>query len=582
MLKTYKIYYRFIFRYKLWFVLFAVSLVALSVLESIQPYFFRLVIDLVPTGDWRLLLNVLFVYVAVRFGKLAADLATYYFGDKVLLPAARDARLAVFRQIQELDFAYHINKSTGSMISAIKRGDGAFFEFWHAINVNATRAVIGFIVMVVMIGVVQKEIMLILLFGMGSILFFAYFLLKYNLVTRRIFNKSEDDISAVIVDNLINYETVKLFAKENAEYKRLKHKFKHWIWALWKFANSFRLIDLTVGIIGNLTFLAAVLLGWYELKNGMITTGEYVMILGFISAFYYRMFDFIYNLRKLAKFHADLTKYFDVFNYQTLVKDPLRPEKLKQVKGEIVFNQVSFSYPEGKEHALHDVSLDIPAGQSVALVGHSGAGKTTLVKLLLRFYDPDKGQILFDGTDIRRFKKSYLRSLMGVVPQDPILFNETIAYNIGYAADTTDLEKIKEAAKLANLDKFISSLPNGYQTIVGERGVKLSGGQKQRLAIARMILANPKVIIFDEATSQLDSESERLIQDALLKVSKDKTVIIIAHRLSTIVWVDKIVVMEDGKVAEVGKHHELIEKDGLYAKFWKLQTEEREEVYTSF
>ena len=256
MLKTYKIYYRFILRYKWWLLVFAVSLVTLSVLESIQPYFFRLVIDLVPTGDWGLVLKVLFVYVAVRFGKLAADLATYYFGDKVLLPAARDARLAVFRKIQELDFAYHINKSTGAMISTIKRGDGAFFEFWHAINVNATRAVIGFIVMVVMIGTVQTEIMLILIFGMGVILFLAYFLLKYNLATRRLFNQAEDDISAVIVDNLINYETVKLFAKENQEYRRLKQKFKHWLWALWKFANSFRLIDLTVGVVGNLTFLA--------------------------------------------------------------------------------------------------------------------------------------------------------------------------------------------------------------------------------------------------------------------------------------------------------------------------------------
>ncbi len=582
MLKTYKLYYRFLWRYKGWLILFAVSLVGLSVTESIQPYFFRLVIDLVPTGQWDLVLKVLLGFIGIRFLKLALDLTTYYFGDKVLIPAAKDARLAVFRQIQDLDFAFHLTKSTGSMISAIKRGDIAFFEFWHAINVNATRAVIGFIVMVVMIGTVQKEIMLILIFGMGLILFLAYFLLRYNLATRKLFNQAEDDLSAVIVDNLINYETVKLFAKEKKEYLRLKDKFRFWFLALWKFANSFRLIDLTIGVVGNLTFFAAVLVGWYELKNGMITTGEYVMVLSFISAFYYRMFDFIYNLRKLAKFHADLTKYFEVFKHETLVKDPEKPTKLKRVRGEVTFDHVHFSYPEGKEHALHDFSLRIRAGQSVALVGHSGAGKTTVVKLLLRFYDPDKGRILFDGVDIRQFEKSYLRSLIGVVPQDPILFNESIAYNIGYAAETDDLELIRKAAKMANLDEFIQTLPQGYETIVGERGVKLSGGQKQRLAIARMILADPKIIIFDEATSQLDSESEKLIQDALLKVSRHKTVIIIAHRLSTVVWVDKIVVMEDGRIIEVGKHQDLIKKAGLYAKFWQLQTEEREEAYVSF
>ena len=380
------------------------------------------------------------------------------------------------------------------------------------------------------------------------------------------------------MDNLINYKTVKLFAKEKKEYLRLKDKFRFWFLDLWKFANSFRLIDLVVGVIGNLTFLAAVLLGWWELKNDLITTGEYVMVLSFISAFYYRMFDFVYNLRKLAKFHADLTKYFEVFKHKAIVKDPTNPTQLKRVRGEITFNHVHFSYPEGKEHALYDFSFRIWSGQSVALVGHSGAGKTTVVKLLLRFYDPDKGRILFDSVDIRQFEKSYLRSLIGVVPQDPILFNESIAYNIGYAVETDDLELIRKAAKMANLDGFIQTLPQGYETVVGERGVKLSGGQKQRLAIARMILADPKVVIFDGATSQLDSESEKLIQDALLKVARHKTVIIIAHRLSTVVWVDKIVTMEAGKIVEAGRHDWLLKQNGLYAKFWSLQTERGEEL----
>ncbi len=582
MLKTYKIYYRFILKYKWQFILFNVFLLVLGVSESIQPYFYRLIIDTIPSQNWSKLLLILLLYVAVRVTKLIFDLLTYFVGDMVLLSAAKDARAAVFHQIQELDFAFHLSKSTGSMISAIKRGDGAFFEFWHTVNINAVRAIIGFIVMIVMVSTVRWDIVFVLVGGMVLTLFVSFFLLKYNLVTRKAFNREEDHISATIVDNLINYETVKLFGKEDQEYSRLQGQFHSWLSALWRFANSFRLIDIVVGVIGNLTFLAATLLGWYQLKQGLISTGEYIMILGFISSFYYRMFDFIYNLRKLAKFHADLTKYFSVFHFKTLVKDPLKPTNLKQVKGEIVFDHVHFSYPEGKEHALHDVNLKIKPGQSIALVGHSGAGKTTVVKLLLRFYDPDKGRILLDKIDIRHFSKSQLRSFIGVVPQDPILFNESIAYNIGYAAETTDPKLIEYAARMANLDHFIGTLPHGYDTLVGERGVRLSGGQKQRLAIARMILANPQIIIFDEATSQLDSESEKLIQDALWKVSRHKTVIIIAHRLSTVVGVDHIVVMDEGKIIEAGKHVDLLKQNGVYAKFWRLQTEGKLTSATKF
>ncbi|MBU0974311.1 ATP-binding cassette domain-containing protein [Patescibacteria group bacterium] len=206
-------------------------------------------------------------------------------------------------------------------------------------------------------------------------------------------------------------------------------------------------------------------------------------------------------------------------------------------------------------------------------VGHSGAGKTTITKLLMRFFDPDSGKVTIDGVDIADLTKTNLRSFMGVVPQEPILFNDSIVYNIGYGASTSNLEEVVAAAKMANLHDFISDLPKGYDTKVGERGVKLSGGQKQRLAIARMILSTPDIIIFDEATSQLDSESERLIQDAFWKASKNKTTIIIAHRLSSITRAGKIVVMDGGKIAEIGNHEQLLEKNGLYNKFWKLQTE---------
>ncbi|RLF02906.1 MAG: hypothetical protein DRJ64_08850 [Thermoprotei archaeon] len=280
-------------------------------------------------------------------------------------------------------------------------------------------------------------------------------------------------------------------------------------------------------------------------------------------------------MRVVMKNYSDLTDYFGILDKNTVVKDPAKPIKMKNIKGEIEFSNVSFSYKEGKQNALKKFSLRIRAGQSVAFVGKSGVGKTTIIKLLLRFFDVNSGSITVDGVDIRKFAKDELRSHLGVVPQEPVMFNNTIAYNIGYGATRVSKREIEAAAKMAYLDEFIAELPKGYKTNVGERGVKLSGGQKQRLAIARMILSDPDIVIFDEATSQLDSESEKYIQDAFWEASENKTTIIIAHRLSTVVKADKIVVMDESGIAEIGSHRELVnKKDGLYKKYWDLQVEE--------
>jgi ATP-binding cassette subfamily B protein len=263
-----------------------------------------------------------------------------------------------------------------------------------------------------------------------------------------------------------------------------------------------------------------------------------------------------------------------VLDEKILVSDPKKPIAITgRVAGEIEFKGISFNYPENNKSAVSEIDLKIGAGQSVALVGSSGVGKTTLVKLLLRFFDPTSGAITIDGVDIRKIKKSLLRAMMGVVPQEPIMFNNTIGYNIAYGLPNATAREIVAAARMANLADFIETLPKKYETSVGERGVKLSGGQKQRLAIARMILKNPDIIVFDEATSQLDSATEKLIQDAFWQAAKNKTAIVIAHRLSTIIRAEKIVVMEKGRIVEVGTHRQLISnKGGLYTNFWKLQS----------
>ena len=281
-----------------------------------------------------------------------------------------------------------------------------------------------------------------------------------------------------------------------------------------------------------------------------LSVGEYVYILGFVTSFFPQFFEMVYEFRNIAKQFADIEIYFSFFDREVIVRDPEKPVERQHVRGEIEFKGVTFGYPESRGTALRNFNLTIREGESVAFVGKSGVGKTTLVKLLMRFYDVQKGEITIDGYDIRKFAKARLRSFIGVVPQETVLFNDTIGFNIAYGADKPSQKAIRAASKMAHLDEFVGSLSKKYETMVGERGVKLSGGQKQRLAIARMILSDPDIIIFDEATSQLDSESEKAIQDAFWKARENKTTIIIAHRLSTVVRADKIVVMERGKLVE--------------------------------
>ena len=410
---------------------------------------------------------------------------------------------------------------------------------------------------------------MILIFIINGII--SWRLVKINIQRRTAFNLAEDKISGIITDNLINYETVKFFAQEQREETRLEQEFEDWSVKIWEYFNSFRLMDLTIGTLSTLGVLLIFQIIIQKLINGEITTGDMIMVATFLTGFYYQFFHLLYKLRNIAKCYVDLENYFSILDNEILIKDPESPIKVKGIKGEIKFKNINFKYPESKKNVLNNINLHIKPNESVAFVGRSGVGKTTLIKLLLRFYDADKGAVLIDGIDIKNFTKSQLRSFIGIVPQEPILFNNTIEFNIGYGNEKAKRKDIVRVSKMANLHDFIESLPKKYKTQVGERGIKLSGGQKQRLAIARMILSNPEIIIFDEATSQLDSNSEKLIQNSLWKISKNKTLLIIAHRFSTVRRAKRIVVMEKGKIAETGSHEQLIKKKGLYYYFWRLQ-----------
>ncbi len=571
MLKNLKKFYQFLFTYPKPFIGFLFALLGLSITQNIQPYFYKLFIEAAPSLDKDLLIKLLVVFISVKLANLLFDILTYMIGDLALFPASRDARVAVVKKIQDLDFAYHTEKSTGSLISTIRRGDSAFFSLFHS-NIRIIRIIIGFIIALTYFSFTHPAIAVLIFLSITINLFLGKFLIKKNIKTRVDFNKTEDKVTGVIVDNLLNYETVKYFAKEDWEIRRLNRKFVPWMKKLWDYSMSFRYFDIGIGLPANLSFFLILLFAINQTIKGAYSVGDLALIIGFLQNFFGQFFDLLWGSREIAKNFTDLSKYFSILDQKVQVKDPKRAIRLKKVSGEISFDNLSFSYPEGKSEAIKNMDLQVRQGESIAFVGRSGAGKSTIVKLLMRFYDPQKGLIKIDGVDIKKLKKSHLRSFVGIVPQEPILFNNTIAFNIAYGLSRPKLQEIKAAAKMANLSDFIETLPKKYETNVGERGIKLSGGQKQRLAIARMILSDPEIIVFDEATSSLDSESEKLIQDAFWKMSQNKTTIIIAHRLSTVMRADKIVVMEDGKIEEVGSHRSLLRNPkSLYRHFWNLQ-----------
>jgi len=565
-------FYSFIFKYKWVFGALLGTLMVSVVLENIGPYIMKLLVDAATTGQFGKIGKLLLYYVGARMAANLIDALSYTIGDGVMIPASRDARIKIFKYIQDLDFAYHVNKNTGSLISAFKRGDGAFYSLFFNLHQEVLRTVLGLVVVLFFFAGVDQSILWLMVAMAAANGTAMYWLIRLNMKQRKEFNDAEDNISGIITDNLINYETVKFFAQEKAEEGRLRKTFENWTKKFWGFANSFRVMDITVGTISNLGMFLILGVAINRLKQGTIGVGDFVMVSSFVVGFYYRFFGLFFQMRNIVKAFIDIEKYFEILDQRVEVKDPENPKEIKNIEGKIEFKKVSFAYPGNRKKVVENFDLKIEPGESVAFVGRSGAGKTTLVKLLLRFYDLKKGKIVVDGTDIRQMNKGYLRSLLAVVPQEPILFNNTIGFNIGYGKENVNMREIRAAAKEANLAEFIESLSKKYETQVGERGIKLSGGQKQRLAIARAMLCDPKILIFDEATSNLDSESERLIQEALWKTAKDRTLLIIAHRFSTIRRADKIVVLQHGRVVEAGKHEELVKiKEGVYQKLWTLQ-----------
>ncbi len=492
--------------------------------------------------------------------------------DNYLIKAARDLKIMVFDKLHELDFDFHAEKRSGSIISLIRRGDQAFWSF----NFEIVRGLFPILVDLIFISTVffslDQRLGFVILISFFANLLVALAIIKKNIKVREKLNDEEDKISGIIGDNLINYETVNIFAQEHQEQLRLRRQYKYWIDAVWSYANTFRIIELWTGALFLGSIVLIVLIGIEGIENKSLSTGDFAITMTYSFGFFPRLSDLIFRLRELAKHYTDLGKYFDVLAIDVKVKEDPNASNLNVTKGQIDFVEVDFGYTKS-DSVLKNISLTIKPKETIAFVGKSGAGKTTLTKLLMRFYDPQKGKILIDGQDISQVTKKSLRSNIGLVPQDASLFNNSLEYNLNYAKPNINKFFTRKAANLAHLATFIDKLPEKYKTVVGERGIKLSGGQRQRLAIARAFIEDAPIIIFDEATSQLDSESEKIIQESFWELAKDKTTIIIAHRLSTIMKADRIVVLDNGEIAEMGTHKELNKiRNGIYKNLWDLQT----------
>ncbi|MEE9927517.1 ABC transporter ATP-binding protein/permease [Microvirgula aerodenitrificans] len=512
-----------------------------------------------------------------------ARLATGVFGElrdavfaKVTQRAIRRIALQVFAHLQRLSLRFHLERQTGGMSRDIERGTRGigFLLNFMLFNILPTLLEIA-LVAFILLGRYHWSFAAVTFGTIAIYILFTLAVTEWRMVYRRSMNDLDSQANSKAIDALLNFETVKYFGNEKYEVARYDRNLASWEESAIKNQTSLNLLNAGQGAI--IAIGVALLMGMAAngVVTGQMSIGDLVLVNAYLIQLYapLNFLGFVY--REIKHSLADMEKMFTLMEVGEEIADKPDAQTLSTRSAAIRFDQVDFHY-DPKRQILHDVSFDIPAGHTVAVVGSSGAGKSTLSRLLFRFYDVTGGAIRINGHDIRDYTQASLRAQIGIVPQDTVLFNDTIYYNIAYGRPEASEAEVIEAARAARIHEFVSQLPDGYRTQVGERGLKLSGGEKQRVAIARTLLKNPPILVFDEATSALDSETEKAIQAELAAIAANRTTLIIAHRLSTIIDADQIVVMEQGRIVERGAFRKLVERDGRFAEMWRLQLQEEE------
>jgi ABC-type transport system involved in Fe-S cluster assembly fused permease/ATPase subunit len=549
-------------------------LVASKSANMMTPLLYGAAVDLV-NGSSGFAMSALGVLVAgyalARLGQQVFAEAKQYLFAKVAQRAVRGAAMTAFRYLHSLSLQFHMDRQTGGMTRAIDRG---------AKGIEFMLTIAFFEVLPLFVEVVFVSVILWSLFGGAyaavtfiTVLAYIYFTIRvteWRIRFRRAMNTADEAAATRAVDSFLNYETVKYFNAEEVEAQRYDEAMKTYEKMAVKSTTSLSVVNIGQGGIIAIGLMIMMIMAGFDIQNGQLTIGDFVAVNTYLLQLYLPLNFLGWVYRELRQALVDMERMFGLLDEKLDIADRDGTAPLVISGGDLVFDNVHFSY--GDRAILKGVSFRVPAGKRVAIVGPSGSGKTTISRLLFRFYDPQSGAVRLDGQDLRDVTQNSLRAAIAVVPQDTVMFNASIGYNIGYGREDATQADIENAARLAAIDTFIAKLPQGYETMVGERGLKLSGGEKQRVAIARAILKRPYVFLFDEATSALDSRTEKEIQQALNDVSENQTTLMIAHRLSTIVHADEIIVLADGEVTERGTHQDLMHKRGLYFAMWQRQS----------
>ncbi len=540
------------------------------------PFLLKYLVDSLEQQDLQsvapaLLMGLVLAYGAARFSNVFfAELRDTIFG-KVTERAMRRIGLQVFRHVHALDLEFHLNRRTGGLARDIERGITgiSFLMRFFVFNIAPTLFEIAMVVGILLFNY-GISFALITLVSVSAYGLFSLRATEWRTQFVREMNAADSASNTRAVDSLLNFETVKYFTNEEFEARRYDRELANW--ELARRRNRLSLFGLNGGqaLIIAIAQTSMIGLAAWQVREDILTLGDFILINQFMIQLFLPLNFLGFVFREIKGSMANIEALFTLMAVKPGVVDAPDARPLAVGAGRIDFEHLDFGYSADRT-ILRDVSFSVAAGHKVAVVGASGAGKSTLVKLLFRFYDPDGGRILVDGQDIRQVTQASLRRAIGIVPQDTVLFNDSIFENVRYGNPEADDDRVREAIRLAHLDAFIAALPRGADTLVGERGLKLSGGEKQRVSIARTILKRPPILVFDEATSSLDSKSERAILSALREISRDHTSLVIAHRLSTVVDADTIVVLDDGRVVESGSHRELLNHGGRYAELWRAQ-----------
>jgi ATP-binding cassette subfamily B protein len=540
------------------------------------PLVMKQIVDALDTRQAPLVLPValLVTYGALRLSTtLFAELRDIVF-VRVAKRAIRRVALEVFRHLHSLSLRFHLERQTGGVSRDIERGTRGISSLLSYMLFSIIPVVLEFgLVAAVLLAKFDWRFPAVTFAAVAVYIAFTIVVTEWRMDIRRRANEFDSRANTRAVDSLLNYETVKYFNNEEFEAQRYDEHLRQYEAAEVRNEASLGLLNIGQSLIIATAVTLLMLLAADGVVAGALTLGDLVLVNGLLIQLYIPLNFLGMVYREIKQSLADMDRMFRLLRENREVEDGPGARPLELRGGAVAFEGVGFAY-EARRGILDDVSFAIPAGRTVAVVGASGAGKSTLARLLYRFYDVQRGRVSIDGQDIRDCTQTSVRAAIGIVPQDTVLFNDTIFYNIAYGRPDASREEVLEAARAAHIHDFIAALPDGYETRVGERGLKLSGGEKQRVAIARAILKNPPILIFDEATSALDSKSEKAIQEALSRIAAERTTLVIAHRLSTVVDADQILVMEGGRVVERGTHRELLDAGGTYAQMWALQQQE--------